>query len=208
MAQRLIALLALASVTAGCGGSQPAVTVPAPASPLPTGGIAGQEVTVYPLTLLSADQTLEWTSLLTPRREALARADSIIAELLKERSPEVTWILPDELRRAARRAPGLLAEPDQMGTALLRFPNSSRIPDPLRSQMRGLTGVAGGRYALVPASLVFTVTDEGRGRAELTLVIADVRTGLVGWRTVAHAEGDDPWSALRDALKTLTPGLP
>ena len=206
MAQRLIALLALAGATAGCGSSQPAVTVPA--APLPTGGIAGQEVTVYPLTLLSADETLGWTSRLTPRREALARADSIIAELLEERSPEVIWILPDELRRAARRAPGLLAQPDQMGTALLRFPNASRIPDPLRSQMRGLTGVAGGRYALVPASLVFTVTDEGRGRAELTLVIADVRTGLVGWRTVAHADGDDPWSALRDALKTLTPGLP
>ena len=71
-----------------------------------------------------------------------------------------------------------------------------------------LTGVAGGRYALVPASLVFTVTEEGRGRAELTLVIVDVRTGLVGWRTVAHADGDDPWLALRAALKTLTPGLP
>ncbi len=208
MAQRLIALLAFAGITAGCGGSQPAVTVPAPAAPLPTGGIAGQEVTVYPLTLLSADETLGWASRLTPRPEALARADSIIAELLEERSPEVIWILPDELRRAARRAPGLLAQPDQMGTALLRFPNANRIPDPLRSQMRGLTGVAGGRYALVPASLVFTVTDEGRGRAELTLVIADVRTGLVGWRTVAHADGDDPWLALRDALKTLTPGLP
>ncbi len=28
------------------------------------------------------------------------------------------------------------------------------------------------------------------------------------WRTVAQGEGDDPWSALWDALQTLVPDLP
>lgn len=202
------ALLVLASATAGCGGSQPAVDVPTPAAPLPTAGLAGQPVTVYPLTLVSAEESLRWTEALSPRRTALDRADSMLGALLEERSPEVTWVLPDELRRAARRAPGVLANPDQMGTALLRFPNAERIPDPLRSQMRALTGVTGGRFALVPASLLFLPDSTGGGRAELTLVIADVRTGLVGWRTVANAVGPDPWTALRAAIKSLTPGLP
>lgn len=209
MARRLSALLgALAVSTAGCGGSQPAVDVPAPAAPLPTAGLAGDRVTVYPVTLLAADEALGWRAALTPRREALDRADSIVGALLQERSPEVTWVLPAELRRAARRAPGVLSDPDQMATALLRSPGLRQVPDPLRSQMRTLNGVAGGRYALVPASVVFVTTPEGTGRAEVTFVIADVRTGQLGWRTVAHATGDGPWEALREAVKTLTPGLP
>lgn len=209
MARRLSALLgALAVSTAGCGGSQPAVDVPAPAAPLPTAGLAGVAVTVYPVTLLAADEALGWQDRLAPRREALDRADSIVGALLQERSPEVTWVLPAALRRAARRAPGVLTDPHQMGTALLRAPGLRQVPDPLRSQMRALNGVAGGRYALVPASVVFVTTPEGPGRAEVTFVIADVRTGQLGWRTVAHAVADDPWAALTAAVKTLTPGLP
>ncbi len=194
--------------TAGCGRSQPAVTVPAPAAPLPTAPLAGQQVTVYPLTLIADDQELGWQQSLTPRGDALARADSVIEALLTERSPEVVWVPPAELRRAARRAPGMLTDPDRMATAVLRARNVVQVPDPLRSQMRNLNSVAGDRYALVPASLVFVPGDNGRGRAELTLALVDVRTGLIGWRTVAHAEGDDPWSALVAAFKTLVPELP
>lgn len=201
-------MAALAVSTAGCGGSQPAVDVPRPVAPLPTAGLAGDAVAVYPLTMLVADETLDWAAALAPRRAALDRADSVIGTLLAERSPEVSWVLPPALRRAAQRAPGVLTDPDQMGTALLRAPQFDRLPDPLRSQMRALNGVAGGRYALVPASLVFVRTPDSLARAELTLVLADVRTGRVGWRTVAHATGNDPWTALRDAFKTLTPGLP
>jgi hypothetical protein len=209
VAQRVTAVFALmVCATAGCGTSQPAVPVLTPALALPTAGLAGQSVAVYPLTLLAADQELEWQEALTPRRAALQRADSIIAAMLVERSPEVNWVLPEELRRAASRAPGMLANPDQMGTALLRSPQINQIPDPLRSQMRTLNGFAGGRFALVPASLIYAVGPEGGARAELTLVLADVRTGAVGWRTVAHAEGADPWASLRDAFKTLVPGLP
>jgi len=202
-------LAALLWVLAGCGGRhQDPQTAPVPAVPLPTTGIAGQDVAVYPVTLLSAEATLGWDSLVGPRHAALERADSIIAALLEERSPEVQWVLPPALRRAAARAPGMLGDPDRMGTALLRSAELKQIPDPLRSQMRNLNGVAGGRYALVPASLLFYRNPDGRGRAELTLIIADVRTGAIEWRTVAHAVGDDPWTALRDAFKTLTPGVP
>jgi hypothetical protein len=97
-----------------------------------------------------------------------------------------------------------------MATALLRAPGVRQIPDPLWSQMRTLMAVAGDRYAMVPASLVFVLgSGEGAtGRAELTVALADVRSGVVGWRTVAHAEAGDPWDALRRAIRALTPGLP
>lgn len=206
-----IALLGLLSgvLVSGCGGRGPDDAAPAPGSALPTAGLAGLRVAVYPLTMIAADESTGWGDALVPRRAALDRADSLIGEALAQRSPEVAWVHVPEVRRTARRGTGILADPDQMGTALLRAPGIRIIPDPLRSQLRNLTGAAADRYALVPASLVFLPSDDGvGGRAELTLVLADVRTGAVGWRTVARATGSGPWDALWRALKTLTPDLP
>ena len=202
-----LAALALLGFSACGGGAHPSTGAEPETSPLPTAGIAGQEVAVYPLTLVVSEETLGWSEQLQPRREALDRADSLIAALLTERAPEVVWVLPEALRRAASRAPGMLANPDQMGTALLRSP-LDRVPDPLRSQLRTLTGMAGGRHALLPASLVFLSDSAGLGRAELTFAIVDVRTASVQWRTVASGVGDDPWVATWEALKSLVPGLP
>lgn len=204
-----LVLLALLGAGAGCGRPRARDgEAPAPAAPLPTAGLAGQRVVIYPLTLLAADEALAWEPSLTPRRRALDRADSVLGEALVARAPEVSWVLAGTLRLAARRSGGVAADPDQLATALLRNRNLERLPDPLWSQMRLLTALAGERYALVPASLIFRPAGPGQGRAELTLVLVDVRTGLVGWRTLAHATGADPWEALEQAVKTLTPGLP
>ena len=208
-------LILLASLS--CGGKkseqQPK---PAPTAPLPTAGLAGQRVAVTPLALVAAEEALRWDSLIGNRRTTLDKSDSIIATLLGARAPEVTWVGPAELRHIARRAPGIAADPDQMGTPFLRASTIIDIPDPLRSQLRTLMGLAGGRYVLVPAGLVFRVASPGaapRGSpaaasAELSVVLIDSRVGKVGWRTIAHGEGDDPWIALTRAVKSLTPGLP
>jgi len=194
---------------------------PEPTAPLPTAGIASQQVGVLPLTLVAAEDSLHWETALGERRVALAKSDSIIGTLLKTRAPEVSWLLPDELRRVARRAPGIAPAPDQMGTAILFHPTKQEpemVADPLRSELRTLAALAGGgRYALVPAGLTFrrkpqppAASPPGRltATAELTVVLVDVRTGRVGFRTIARGDGDDPWSALTRAVKTLTPGLP
>ncbi|MBI2536748.1 MAG: hypothetical protein HYW06_07265 [Gemmatimonadetes bacterium] len=191
-----------------CSGSQPTATAPSPTAPLPTAGLAGLKVVVYPLTLIAADDRLGWTPALTPRRTALNHADSLLGETLAGRAPEVQWVLPPAVRQAARRAAPVAVDPDQMATSLLRGRRLAKLPDPLWSQMRSLTAVAGERYALVPASLIFVPATEDGGRAELTLVLADVRSGAIEWRTVANAVGADPWEALQGALKALTPGLP
>ncbi len=205
----LAAWLAGMLVAAGCGHSGPAEVAPGPTAPLPTTGLAGQRVVVYPLILIAADERLGWQAALTPRRSALDHADSLLAETLTGRAPEVTWVLPPALRQVARRTAPVATDPDQTATSLLRNAGLKQIPDPLWSQMRNLVAVAGDRYALVPASLVFLpAPDSSGGRAELTLVLADVRTGAIGWRTVANAVGKDPWEALQRALKAVTPGLP
>jgi len=118
---------------------------------------------------------------------------------------------PTELRRAARRAVGVAADPDQMGTAFLRAEALVDVPDPLRYQLRTLVGIAGGRFALVPAGLVYRHapgSPAGVATAELSIVLIDTRVGKVGWRTVARGEGLDAWTALTRAVKSLTPGLP
>ena len=204
-------LLLLASLS--CGGKktdqQPA---PAPTAPLPTAGLAGQRVALTPLALVAAEDTLHWDTLIADRRTTLDKSDSIITTLLTARAPEVTWVGPPELRHVARRAPGIAADPDQMGTPFLRAENIVNVPDPLRYQLRTLMGLVGGRYVLVPAGLVFRRTvgrPDGRtATAELSVVLIDSRVGKIGWRTVARGDGEDPWTALTRAVKSLTPGLP
>jgi len=231
--------LVAVALLAGCGGKQHAET-PAPTQPLPTAGLAAQQVSVLPLTLLAAEDSLNWQAQFADRRAALARADSVIGTLLTARAPEVSWVLPAALRRAARRAPGIAPDPDQMGSAVLRAPNLEIVPDPLRGELRTLVALGGngGRFALVPAALVYRRAggpadgrpggaaarpaarppdrpsaaagppDHPLATAELTVVMVDARTGRVGFRTTARGDGDDPWSALSRAVKSLTPGLP
>jgi hypothetical protein len=208
--------LALVAVAFACSHPSDA-PAPVATAPLPTASLAGQSIALLPLTLVAAEDSLRWNAALADRRLTLERADSILVTLLRARAPEVTWVGPDALRHAARRAPGLATDPDQMGTAIMRVPKLEIVPDPLHSQLRTLAALAGvAEYALIPAALIYLRPHEatgssirpGVGRAELTLVLADVRTGRVAWRTVARGEGDDPWTALTAAVKVLTPGLP
>jgi hypothetical protein len=179
---------------------------------LPTAGIASARVPILPLTLIAAEDSLGWQARLGDRHAALAAADSVLGTLITTRAPEVNWVLPEELRREARRAPTFATNPDQMGTALLRSGTLEMVPDPLRAELRTLVALADARYALVPAALVYrrtgTTSDGPMATAELAIVLVDARLGRIGWRTVARGDGADPWTALTRAVKALTPGLP
>jgi len=210
MARRLTSLflLAVGVAAAGCAGKSSEENARPATLPLPTPAIAGREVAVFPVTLVASDPRLGWDAAIGSREVAKQRADSVLAEFLLERAPEIEWVLPAALRKAAAQAPGVLTDPDRMGTALLRAPGIEQIPDPLRSQMRNLIGVAADRYALVPAAVSFVPTPEGRGSAEITFSLADARFGIITWYTVAIGEGETPWAAMWNALRPLVPDLP
>src|SRR5216117_4013988 len=55
------------AAVAGCGGRRH-VGPPEPTAPLPTAGIASQQVSVLPLTLLAAEDSLHWENALGQRR--------------------------------------------------------------------------------------------------------------------------------------------
>jgi hypothetical protein len=173
-----------------------------------TQAVAGKTVGVLPITLVVADPAIQSDSVYASyrdRRLALSRADSLISEALVTRGPEVGWVLPPELRKIARRSAGFVPDPDQMGQALLRSPKVTTIPDPLRSSLRSLLAIADSRLAFVPASLSFSPEADGMIRADLSVVLADVRIGKVLWRSLALGRGRTPDDALNAALASVLP---
>jgi hypothetical protein len=204
-------VLLLAVLVLACGGSSPApettpaAKTPEPVTPLIVTPLSGQKIPVVPLTLIVAQEPLDRDAPLSARTAALAWADSLLGAALTSRGPEVDWVLPAELRKIARRAPTIAPDPDRMGQSMLRIKKLKDVPDPLRSDLRSLTALAGGRYALVPAALGFLVEPDGQVRAELSLVLADTRNGRVVWRSLAWGVGATPERALVAALETVLP---
>jgi len=167
--------------------------------------LAGQRVAVLPLTHIVRDSTLTDTLLRLPRATILTWADSLLAESLAERAAEVEWVFPEELRKSARKAAGMIPEPDRMGQAVMRSPQLKSIPDPLRGNLRTLMGLVGGRYAFIPASVRFA-PDSGAIQATIEAVLADSRTGQVGWRSSnAVGRGATPAAALVAAVASFLP---
>jgi len=206
-------IAALLSFSCAAGAQQPAPPPPpAPTGPVvlpvPTEALVGQNVALMPITLIAPDPALQSDPTYAPyrdRRTALLWADSLIGDAFTARAPEVRWILPAELRKVARRSPGIVGDPDQMGQAALRAPKMRELPDPLRSSLRNLMAVVGGRVAMVPAAIGFGRQADGRIRADLSLAAADTRSGKVLWRSIATGSGADPREALDAALLAVLP---
>lgn len=194
---------------AACSAHAQDPTKPLPAvQTLSTGTLAGQTIAVLPITLVVADPALESDTLYRSyreRRAALLRADSLVGAGIQARGPEVNWVLAPELRKIARRSAGFVDDPDEMGQAVLRSPKLNKVPDPLRSSLRGLVAMVGGRIALVPASVGFGPEPNGQIRADLTLVLADSRNGNILWRSVAYGRGANPDQALNAAVAAVLP---
>lgn len=195
-------------VLGACAGRAPAQKVPA-AEPLMTAALAGAPVIVPPLTMVIVEPGVAAGLLPADRLGLLAWADSVVAGLMVERAPEVRWVLPPELRRVARRSPGVLADPDQMGQAVMRQASMRTVPDPLRGYLRNLMAVAGGgRYAFIPAAIIVAPAGEaGMLTARVAAVLADGRSGAVLWRTETVASGATPGSALAAAFALIFPVL-
>jgi hypothetical protein len=203
-----------AAVLAACGGRHP-VNGPTPAEAqkppehvLNTMILAGQKIPVLPITMVVAAPELANDSAygqLRSHRTSLLWADTIIGEGLQTHASEVNWILPPELRKVARRSPGIVPDPDQMGQSVMRSPKLDRAPGQLAAGLRGLIAVAGGRNVLIPAALGLARADSTRVRADLSLVLLDGRGNQVLWRAVADGEGTTPAEALAAAVASALP---
>jgi hypothetical protein len=212
----LVVSLILAG-TAACGG-KPAETAPppqkkpeVPTRPLNTLTLAGQKVVVLPLTILLVGDSVPDAALLADHNRGLQWADSLIEETFRSRSPDVDWVLPPALRKIAKRTQGMTVDPDHMGQGIMRVPKIDVVPDPLRSSLRTMAAIAGALEAVIPAAASLMHGPGDTVHAELAMVMADVRTGQVLWRTLATGSGRTPNLAFNAALQTVLPlpgGLP
>jgi len=183
----------------------PAPQKPAvPAIGLSTTGLAGQMVTVLPLTMVVSDPRVPGGTGPKARAVLMHWADSLLNDALLERAPEVDWVFPPALRRVAARAVGMMPSPDKMGQAVMRSPNLKEVPDPLRSYIRQLVALSGGaRFALIPAAMWITPATGDTVAVELSAVLTDARVGKVVWRTLAAGKGETVADAYYAALATI-----
>lgn len=210
---RLTLLVGLAACTGGkqaTVGPEPAeaqeskIKMP-PAAALPLLGIAGQPVGVLPTTLVVPRDSLAGKAPFVDRASGQRWVDSVFGEGLQFRAPEVNWKLPAQLRSMARQAPGIAADPDYMGQAVLRNPEIKKVPDPLISNLRTLMGIAGGRFMLVPAAFSFQHDSTGAVEVRANLAGVDTRLGDVVFRSYIEATGATPAEAMEKMLGILLP---
>jgi hypothetical protein len=71
------------------------------------------------------------------------------------------------------------------------------VRDPLASQVRGLVGLKGSRYAILPIELRLENRGNGTGVAILRVVMIDSRMALIRW--VKEVESDP--------MKTFSPAI-
>ena len=196
-------LLLMACATAAAPATNPLPAQDEPAPALQVAPLAGSRIPVLPVTFMVVEEPVD--TLLPADRTARHRwVDSVLTETLFFRGPEVTWVLPPELRRAAQRAPNMVTNPDRMGQALLRSSEIEQVPDPLRGYLRGLTAMTNSRLVLVPAAVRLSPDSSGTGiRAEVVLVLADSRSGNILWRSTPVAIGRTPAAALEATINHI-----
>lgn len=205
IAPACLALVACATAATPAVAPLPAQEKPAPAPALSVAPLAGQRIPVIPVSYLVAEPPVD-SFLAADRTARLRWADTLIGEVLAARGPEVSWVLPPELRQAARRAPATVTDPDRMGQAILRASKLEQVPDPLRSYLRSLTAMTNSRLVLVPAALRFSPDSVTGGvRAEAVLVLADSRNGAIAWRSSPVGNGPNAAAALEAAIAHILP---
>ncbi|MCU0620686.1 MAG: hypothetical protein MUC69_04195 [Gemmatimonadales bacterium] len=173
--------------------------------------LSGQSMPIFPLGAYVLDTTALRDSALQDwrtRQQVGARFDALLATYFTDNAPDVRWIGPAELRRIAKRAPGMLVDPDRVGLQQLAPRNVKRVPDPLSARLRQYVALTDARAAFCPVLLGMTreYKDGVAGyRADLTAVVVDARLGDVRWRSNATGRGRTPEAALRTAIATMVP---
>jgi len=192
----LFVLLALA-LSLSC--SKPPETAASPVVLRPLERMAGQEIVVFPVQYLSWTDSLGWGQQITDRAGFLARLDDQIEAVLTARGLGQTWTYGREIARASKINSIIMRDAHSLSAEWLRgrvIPETA-VRDPLASQIRGLVGLKGQRYALLPVELRLENHGAGMGVATLRVVMMDSRMALIKW---AGEISSDPMKKVSPAL--------
>ena len=163
--------------------------------------IPGAPVMLLPTIVLAADSGAVGADRID--RAGKVRLDSAIAATFSQLVTDTPWLDANTVRSRAEANPAL-PHPDSMPMHLLPLKAAETVPDTLMDQIRRLARLHPGRYHIVPAHITYRATRTGRARAEISIVMIDVKIGWVLWRSDFAGEGDTELGAVATGLKKLT----
>jgi len=190
-------LLAGAAFSLACASKPPETTPPA-AQLRPLERLAGQEMLVLPVQYLSTTDSLGWMKNIPNRAVFLDDLDAKIERELSARGLGSAWTFGREVERASKVNSIVMSDARSLSAEWLRGrpPQDPAVRDPLASQVRGLVGLKGSRYALLPVELRLS-SKGGTGVATLRVVLIDSR--------MAQLKGI--WEIPSDPMTTFSPEL-
>lgn len=194
---RAFVLTTLVWLGAACA-AKPPETDASPVTMRPLERMAGQQILVLPVQYLASRDTLGWQQQVPNRAAFLAALDDQIEAVLTARGLKA-WTFGREVERASKLNSILMADARSLSAEWLRgrvLPETA-VRDPLAGQVRGLVGLKGSRYALLPVELRFENRPGGTGVAILRIVLIDSRMAQIRW--VGEVESDP--------MKTFSPAL-
>jgi hypothetical protein len=190
--------MASASILMACA-SKPPETDASPVPLRPLERMAGQEILVFPVQYLSSTDSLGWQQQIANRAVFLAALDDQIEAAMTARGLGRAWTFGREVERASKLNSILMTDARSLSAEWLRgrvLPEAS-VRDPLASQVRGLVGLKGSRYALLPVELRLENRGSGTGVAILRVVMIDSRMAQIRW----------VGEIFSDPMRTLSPAL-
>ena len=195
---RPFSLIIAGTLSLACA-SKPPETEASPVPLRPLERMAGQQILVLPVQFLSGTETLGWQQQVPNRAAFLAALDDQIEAAMAARGLARQWTFGREVERASKMNSILMTDARSLSAEWLRgrVLTETSVRDPLASQVRGLVGLKGSRYALLPVELRLENRGAGTGVAVLRVVMIDSRMALIKW--VDEIESDP--------MKTLSPAL-
>jgi hypothetical protein len=161
--------------------------------------MASQHVLVLPVQYLSGNDSLGWQQQIPNRAAYLATLDDQIEAAMTARGLGHAWTFGREVERSSKMNSIIMTDARSLSAEWLRgrvLPETT-VRDPLASQVRGLVGLKGSRYAILPIELRLESRGSGMGVAILRVVMIDSRMALIRW---VHEVESDP-------MKTFSPAL-
>ena len=178
---RAILLTVTAAILTACA-SKPPETGASPVALRPLERMAGQQILVLPVQYLASRDSLGWNKQIPDRAAFLATLDDQIEAALAARGLGQAWTFGRAVERASKMNSILMTDARSLSAEWLRgrvLPEAA-VRDPLASQVRGLVGLKGSRYAILPVELRLE-SHGGTGVAILRLVMIDSRMAQIRW---------------------------
>jgi hypothetical protein len=178
-------VLAASLLLLACAPKAPeksADNLPQPVALRPLERMTGQPVVVFPVQYLTGTDSLGWARQIPNRAAFLDDLDGQIEAALAARGLGRTWTFGREVERASRLNSIVMTVARSLSAEWLRgrLLDDQTVREPLASQVRGLVGLKGQRYAILPVELRLE-TRNGMGVAILRLVLIDSRMAQMRW---------------------------